>query len=57
MPHAQNFIQEHTAVAEDFEDQRCLECHVKRDCDACHVMHTHPGSTRGTIGPFGGLTP
>lgn len=57
MPHPDTFLEEHPTIADGYEDESCLDCHVKRDCDNCHVLHTHPGSTDGTIGEFRELTP
>lgn len=51
MPHPQGFLAQHSDSATGYEDESCLTlCHRKDDCDACHVAHTHPGRTDGTLG-------
>ncbi len=50
MPHGAGFMKAHPATAKGFSDPVCLKCHQQRDCDACHAKHTHPGSTKGTLG-------
>lgn len=48
MPHPKGFLAAHPAQVSSSSDARCLSCHIKRDCDACHTKHIHPGSTDGT---------
>lgn len=50
MPHIAGFLKTHSAAADDRTDPRCVRCHHLEDCDACHVEHTHPGSTSGALG-------
>lgn len=50
MPHAATFLAEHSDIASGYADASCMACHFAEDCEACHVKHTHPGSTRGTLG-------
>lgn len=50
MPHPQGFLPGHRDIATGYDDASCMTCHHRQDCDRCHVMHTHPGNTDGTIG-------
>lgn len=57
MPHPAGFLPAHSKVAKGFDDPACARCHPRDTCDACHLKHTHPGSTRGTIGGSGSRLP
>lgn len=51
MPHPAGFLALHSKQAVSAEDPACVElCHKATDCVACHVKHTHPGNTAGTLG-------
>lgn len=50
MPHSATFLSEHSKVAKSRTDAACLQCHYDYDCAACHLKHTHPGRTDGTMG-------
>lgn len=43
MPHPRGFVKGHSALVNRTSDDRCLTCHVKGDCDGCHVKHIHTG--------------
>lgn len=50
MPHPTGFKAQHPTVAATMSDPRCIKCHVQSDCEACHVKHVHPATTKGTLG-------
>lgn len=50
MPHPGGFLKRHSGVATSPSDKRCARCHAREDCINCHVAHTHPGRTEGTLG-------
>lgn len=52
MPHADGYLASHTTSTRGLQDARCNRCHAASDCQACHKLHTHPTSTKGTIGAF-----
>lgn len=55
MPHPSAFLKEHPKVVAGVDDLRCAKCHRVEDCVTCHVAHTHPGTTDGTLkGSLGG---
>jgi hypothetical protein len=49
MPHPDGFLPDHSSVAAGYFDEACLSCHDINDCMDCHVRHTHPGTTEGTL--------
>jgi hypothetical protein len=49
MPHPSGFLAGHSKIAKSRQDKACVKCHYQSDCDSCHVAHTHPGSTKGTL--------
>ncbi|HEX9093227.1 MAG TPA: hypothetical protein VF902_04515 [Coriobacteriia bacterium] len=49
MPHPADFLPTHSKIAKSRQDEACLKCHYQSDCNACHVAHTHPGTTAGTL--------
>lgn len=50
MPHPAQFLKEHPRIAKGRQDARCTRCHDLAECSRCHVAHTHPGRTDGTLG-------
>lgn len=50
MPHADDFLPKHSSLVTTTSDPTCIRCHKEVDCKRCHVAHTHPGSTDGTLG-------
>lgn len=52
MPHAKDYLKSHSHTTKGLTDQRCTLCHDSAACVACHKMHTHAKSTKGTIGTF-----
>jgi hypothetical protein len=49
MPHPETFLPQHPQEAKKAASV-CFDCHKQKDCDACHVKHTHPGATGGNLG-------
>jgi hypothetical protein len=47
MPHPKAFASEHPKIVKSKGDKPCLRCHVRADCDGCHVAHVHPGGATG----------
>jgi hypothetical protein len=52
VPHPDGYLQSHSTTTSGLKDPRCTRCHLASDCTACHRLHTHATSTRGTIGAF-----
>jgi hypothetical protein len=50
MPHPEGFLAEHPELTSGYDDPTCVNCHDPGACTECHVRHTHPGSTDGTLG-------
>lgn len=50
MPHPVGFLKVHAKQAAGGEDPRCIKCHRPMDCRNCHIAHTHPGRTDGSLG-------
>lgn len=51
MPHPATFLPQHSKEATSAESPACTAmCHKPSDCVDCHVKHTHPGNTAGTLG-------
>lgn len=50
MPHPEGFLKVHSRSAKSRSDAKCTRCHAPEDCINCHVAHTHPGLTEGTMG-------
>lgn len=44
MPHPDGWLARHSRGIEAFREERCLRCHVVRDCDLCHEWHIHPAT-------------
>jgi hypothetical protein len=49
IPHPVGFLAGHSKIAKSRQDKACIKCHYQGDCDSCHIAHTHPGSTQGTL--------
>ncbi len=43
MPHPESFLPRHSAIVEKKGGELCYRCHVRDDCQYCHVRHVHPG--------------
>ena len=52
MPHADGYLKSHNVTTKGVADPRCLLCHDRKACTACHKAHTHPKTTRGSMGSF-----
>jgi hypothetical protein len=52
MPHPKAFASAHPKTVTAQGDKQCLKCHLKADCDGCHVAHVHPG---GAVAGSGGV--
>lgn len=42
LPHPETFLPDHPRIVEADGEAVCLRCHVKNDCESCHVAHVHP---------------
>jgi hypothetical protein len=47
MPHPATFVSAHPKTVKAKGERPCLKCHLKADCDGCHVAHVHPGGALG----------
>jgi len=46
IPHPDAFLKTHKEETQRHGEDACLKCHLKLDCNNCHVGHVHPGGPK-----------